>query len=339
MKIIKAETTGIAHTGNLRKNKGITLIALAITIIILLILAGITITQLTGSGIFGKAKIVKQRTRYETAKEIVNLKLMEIQVDCEEKEDDYTINKIAEGMKEAKDITIEKYYNTETSKIKNEIEENLINLEGIVVSVDKYSEYKFLIGEKRKIEGVLEGKVTDTTSKETFMNVEEFEEKTFNSTENNHEEKPNIEVVNISDKEYTFTCIDKNYQGYNLYLCDEVIPYSVCGPYGSTNYANSKLRTWLNDNAPENAIEIILEDKGTTEKMFILSKEEDEKYEECSIITWEASKAMGNMSYWTRTYAGRNGWMYCRSHTGNMSYLDIAWTAWNGCRPAFVLDR
>ena len=167
---------------SLRKNKGITLIALVITIIILLILAGITISQLTGNGLFGKAGLAKQKTRYVSAKEIIDLKLMEIQVDCEEKEDEYTIKKIAEGMKETKDITIEKYYNTETSKIKNEIEENLINLEGIVVSVDEYSEYKFLIGEERKIVGVLEGEVTDTTSKEDFINLEEFETKAFSST-------------------------------------------------------------------------------------------------------------------------------------------------------------
>jgi len=37
------------------KNSGITLIALVITIIILLILAGLSISALTGSGLFGKA--------------------------------------------------------------------------------------------------------------------------------------------------------------------------------------------------------------------------------------------------------------------------------------------
>ncbi len=42
-----------------KKNNGITLIALVITIIILLILAGITIAQLTGSGLFDKAKQAK----------------------------------------------------------------------------------------------------------------------------------------------------------------------------------------------------------------------------------------------------------------------------------------
>ena len=39
-----------------RKNKGITLIALVITILILLILVGITIGELTGTGLFKRAQ-------------------------------------------------------------------------------------------------------------------------------------------------------------------------------------------------------------------------------------------------------------------------------------------
>lgn len=43
-------------------NRGITLVSLVITIIILLILAGISIATLTGSGLFEKAKLAKERT-------------------------------------------------------------------------------------------------------------------------------------------------------------------------------------------------------------------------------------------------------------------------------------
>ena len=43
----------------LNKNKGITLIALVITIVLLLILAGISISAITNTGLFGKAR---QRT-------------------------------------------------------------------------------------------------------------------------------------------------------------------------------------------------------------------------------------------------------------------------------------
>ena len=45
-----------------KSSKGITLVALVITIIILLILAGISISALTNTGIFGKAKEAKQKS-------------------------------------------------------------------------------------------------------------------------------------------------------------------------------------------------------------------------------------------------------------------------------------
>lgn len=46
-----------------RNDKAITLIALVITIIILLILAGISIAQLTGNGLFEKAKLAKEESK------------------------------------------------------------------------------------------------------------------------------------------------------------------------------------------------------------------------------------------------------------------------------------
>lgn len=51
------------------KNKGITLIALIITIIILLILAGVTISQLTGNGLFDKIQLAKEKYFNEQKKE------------------------------------------------------------------------------------------------------------------------------------------------------------------------------------------------------------------------------------------------------------------------------
>ena len=68
---------------NLKNKRGITLIALVITIIILLILAGITISTLTGdNGLFARAQQAKRITRYESAKETINTKLMEIRTNC-----------------------------------------------------------------------------------------------------------------------------------------------------------------------------------------------------------------------------------------------------------------
>lgn len=60
----------------LRNEKGITLIALVITIIILLILAGISIASLTGSGLFERAKESKKEALKAEAKEKIQLEVL-----------------------------------------------------------------------------------------------------------------------------------------------------------------------------------------------------------------------------------------------------------------------
>ena len=64
-----------------KKNKGITLVALVITIIILLILAGISISALTNTGIFQKAKDAQTKSDLAEAKEKMTLLLNEWQMD------------------------------------------------------------------------------------------------------------------------------------------------------------------------------------------------------------------------------------------------------------------
>ncbi|MCI8760230.1 MAG: hypothetical protein HFJ34_03810 [Clostridia bacterium] len=62
---------------NNRTNKGITLIALVITIIILLILAGVSIGTLTGeNGILNKATKAREETKKESAKEKIELEVL-----------------------------------------------------------------------------------------------------------------------------------------------------------------------------------------------------------------------------------------------------------------------
>lgn len=61
------------HTGNLRNKKGITLVALVVTIIILLILAGISIASLTENGLFEKAKLAEQKSKEAQENEITKL--------------------------------------------------------------------------------------------------------------------------------------------------------------------------------------------------------------------------------------------------------------------------
>ena len=65
-----------------KKNNGITLIALVITIIILLILAGVSIAMLTGeNGILKKTTTAKEENNKKTATEIMNLKITNTQIE------------------------------------------------------------------------------------------------------------------------------------------------------------------------------------------------------------------------------------------------------------------
>ena len=62
----------------LTQNSAITLVALVITIIVLLILAGVTLNMVVGeSGIFGKANQAKEKTQKSTAEEIIKLAALE----------------------------------------------------------------------------------------------------------------------------------------------------------------------------------------------------------------------------------------------------------------------
>ena len=65
----------------LKNEKGITLVALVITIIVLLILAGVTLSMVMGdNGIFGKANQAKEQTQLSNAEEIIKLAVLENKV-------------------------------------------------------------------------------------------------------------------------------------------------------------------------------------------------------------------------------------------------------------------
>ena len=144
----------------MNKNKGITLIALVITIVILLILSSVAIATLTGdNGLFSRAKQAKMQTRYKNAKETVEIKIMEIISENIMEDSNDTLLKIYENFANMNDITIEGYYTEKTSKVNEGVESDITkinNLSMIVVSVDEYSEYKFVIEEEGSIKGVLE---------------------------------------------------------------------------------------------------------------------------------------------------------------------------------------
>ena len=60
----------------IKQKKGITLIALVVTIIVLLVIVGVTIGQITGSGIFEKITEAREESKYAAAEEKVKMAVM-----------------------------------------------------------------------------------------------------------------------------------------------------------------------------------------------------------------------------------------------------------------------
>lgn len=99
------------------RESGITLIALVITIVILLILAGISIRALSDNGLFGKAKEAKSRNSYSVAYEELSLKITSINLD---KQGEATFEDIIKGLNEDEENLYTIYFDSKTSKISNQ---------------------------------------------------------------------------------------------------------------------------------------------------------------------------------------------------------------------------
>ena len=115
----------------LKTNKGITLIALVITIIVLLILAGVTIATLTGdNGILTKAQNAKEKNAQKTVEEQINLAVQ--------------ASKINEGLVIDKDILEQELTNNgiEITKSENDELPWTVKKDGYVYTISENGEVK-----------------------------------------------------------------------------------------------------------------------------------------------------------------------------------------------------
>ena len=125
-----------------KKVKGITLVALVITIIALLILAGVTIGVLTGeNGLLNKAKSSSEESMKQTASEKINLKITNVQMEI------YTTKQTMPTLQELADAF---YIDEEIEYVitKNEVasigtEKNPINVTGFNSFFTKLKEYPY----------------------------------------------------------------------------------------------------------------------------------------------------------------------------------------------------
>ena len=115
-----------------KNEKGITLVALVITIIVLLILAGVTLAMVMGdSGIFGKANSAKEKTQLSNAEETIRLEVLENQVKSKAGDASLTNDQLKEEI--AKKLTEQgytvsgstvTYYEDKTIDIENYLEKD-----------------------------------------------------------------------------------------------------------------------------------------------------------------------------------------------------------------------
>ena len=137
----------------LKINKGITLIALVITIIVLLILAGVTIATLTGdNGILTKAQNAKEKNAQKTVEEQINLAVQ--------------ASKINEGLVIDKDILEQELTNNgiEITKSENDELPWTVKKDGYVYTISENGEVKekegiaITTGDTEILKGSTEGK-------------------------------------------------------------------------------------------------------------------------------------------------------------------------------------
>ncbi len=113
---------------NMKEEKGITLIALVITIIVLLILAGISIAMLTGQdGLFGRATGAAAESKVGEAKEYVSLTINDLVADYYEK-----LYSDGDAATKPKDVNAKEY-------VKNKLNSTILSDTNYVSSVENSS--------------------------------------------------------------------------------------------------------------------------------------------------------------------------------------------------------
>ena len=135
------------------KNKGITLVALVITVIILLILAGVTIMYVTGNGLFEKTTQAKETVQKEQATEKMNLKITNMQISSwADKQEMPTLQYLADGFCQDEEV---QYVEVATQKTASFLlpQIDASNLDSIFVKLKEYP-YEFEINKSLQLASI-----------------------------------------------------------------------------------------------------------------------------------------------------------------------------------------
>ena len=215
----------------MKKSQGITLIALVITIIILLIIAGISIGVLSGNnGLLSRAKMSKTITQIANAKEEVNLAISELVIEQKGEKNGITPKMIANTINKNNNRNVSaENENTFPTNIIYPSDSMGIN-EKILIKVGQNLE----ILEAKTESGITEGNNTGTGSTEGTGNTEEVKVG-----------KVNVTITNVKSRSFVINANPENEQEialYQYYINGKMLyegtekQYIVKGLNTNTNY-------------------------------------------------------------------------------------------------------
>ncbi len=172
MKLLREYTH--THTGSLNNSEekgtslkneiGITLVALIVTIIVLLILAGISIASLTGNGLFNKTKQAKEKYSLAEVEEHIKTIIYEKSV---EKEGKATLQDVVDGLDEDEKYEYEIILGEE-AKIKGK-KPTIENVNSITIV---YRNFKFILTSDLKLAVKSKEKTIDTGDREISFTLD-----------------------------------------------------------------------------------------------------------------------------------------------------------------------
>ena len=154
-----------------KKEKGVTLIALVVTIIVLIVLAGISINLIFGNlGIVTKEKEAKEENLKQTAKEVMNLKITNIQIE------NYTENETLPSLQFLADKLCEdndmEYVLTQSKAHASLDKIDTTNLSSIYTKLKEYP-YEFEINDSLQLASIDGVKIADNNKDGTVTLTQE----------------------------------------------------------------------------------------------------------------------------------------------------------------------
>ena len=217
---------------------------------------------------FTKAKLAKEKYEYAQAKEVVDIKLLDIKSHCLSEDKEYSLESISIGMTEATEITIDQKFSNPVALKREGVDDVHTNLIGIAVSVNNHPQFEFLIGknddESIEIIGVASAK-DNPTNIEDFTNLEYFENEIgYHDTSNNNgngQESENTGnastgscTISISNKGTLTVSGISNLKNYAIIVNDEFYTMTESNGYflgilnGTAQYTIYVIATDVNNN-------------------------------------------------------------------------------------------